>query len=131
MLQWRGARALSKARLARLEVKLRDRGCAVRSLAAEFVHFVDADGELSDAEREVLGRLLDDGSPAASGPEASAQLWVVPRLGTISPWASKATDIALGCGLRRVRRIERGIAWAARRPLPRRALAVAACSTTA
>jgi len=113
MLQWRGARALSEARLARLEVKLRDRGCAVRSLAAEFVHFVDTEGELSAEERRVLGRLLHDGAEAAPDPGAGARLWVVPRLGTLSPWASKATDIAFGCGLRRVRRIERGIAWVA------------------
>ena len=116
MLQWRGARALSEARLSRLELKLRDRGCAVRSLAAEFVHFVDVDGELSATEREVLRRLLDDGSAAASAPAGATRLWTVPRIGTISPWASKATDIAWSCGLRRVRRIERGIAWAADGP---------------
>jgi phosphoribosylformylglycinamidine synthase len=125
MLQWRGARALSEARLARLEVKLRDRGCAVRSLAAEFVHFVDVDGELSEAEREVLSRLLEDGSAASSAPDRATRLWVVPRIGTISPWASKATDIAWGCGLRRVRRIERGIAWAAAGPSLPELLAVA------
>ena len=43
------------------------------------------------------------------------ELFVVPRLGTISPWSSKATDIARNCGLRDVRRIERGIAWTHRR----------------
>ena len=49
---------------------------------------------------------------------------MVPRLGTISPWASKATDIAWSCGLRRVRRIERGIAWAADGPSLTELLAV-------
>jgi phosphoribosylformylglycinamidine synthase len=112
MLQWRGARAVSEARLSRLAVRLQSRGCAVRALAAEHVHFVDADGELTERERGVLGRLLHDGGEAgfASG---SARLWVVPRIGTISPWASKATDIAWSCGLRRVRRIERGVLWSA------------------
>jgi phosphoribosylformylglycinamidine synthase len=112
MLQWRGARAVSEARLSRLAIRLQARGCAVRALAAEHVHFVDADGELTEREREVLGRLLHDGGEAGSA-IGGARLWVVPRLGTISPWASKATDIAWSCGLRRIRRIERGVRWSA------------------
>ena len=124
MLQWRGARAVSEARLSRLEVKLRDRGCAVRSLAAEFVYFVDVDGELSASEQGVLGRLLHDGAPGADV-SAGIRLWVVPRIGTVSPWASKATDIARSCGLGRVRRIERGIAWTAEGPSLPELLAVA------
>jgi phosphoribosylformylglycinamidine synthase len=116
MLQWRGAGAASEARLSRLEVRLRERGCAVGSLAAEFVHFIDVAGELAQGELAVLGRLLDAGAPRAAAPNAAARLWVVPRIGTISPWASKATDIARGCGLGRVRRIERGIVWAAEGP---------------
>jgi len=125
MLQWRGARALSEARLSRLEVKLRDRGCAVRSLAAEFVHFVDVEGELAPTEREVLGRLLHDGGAEGGAAGAGARLWVVPRIGTISPWASKATDIAWSCGLRRIRRIERGIVWTAEGPALAELLAAA------
>jgi len=113
MLQWRGAGAVSEARLSRLVVQLRERGCAVGSLAAEFVHFIDVAGELAQGELAVLGRLLDDGAKQTAAPNAAARLWVVPRIGTISPWASKATDIARGCGLGRVRRIERGIVWAA------------------
>jgi phosphoribosylformylglycinamidine synthase len=112
MLQWRGARAVSEARLSRLAVRLRERGCAVRALAAEHAHFVDADGALSEREREVLSRLLHDGGEAG-GAARGARLWVVPRIGTVSPWASKATDIAWSCGLRLVRRIERGVLWTA------------------
>jgi phosphoribosylformylglycinamidine synthase len=116
MLQWRGTRAVSRARLSRLEAKLRDRGCAVRSLAAEFVHFVDVEGELSAAEHEVLSGLLRDGGETGPDVRGGARVWVVPRIGTISPWASKATDIARSCGLLRVRRIERGIVWTAEGP---------------
>src|SRR5262245_23604902 len=105
MLQRRGSRALSEARLVRLEARLRDRGSAVRSLAAAFVYFVDTDAALPAEELAVLERLLDDGEPLA--PDApGTHLLVVPRLGTISPWSSNATDIA------RVRRIERGVEWA-------------------
>ena len=111
MLQWRGSRALPEARLVRLEATLRDRLPAVRSLAAEFVHFVDTDGELTEPEHAVLGRLLEDGAEPAPIAAGATRLWVVPRLGTISPWSSKATDIAKSCGLARVRRIERGVVW--------------------
>ena len=111
MLQWRGSRALPEARLVRLEATLRDRLPAVRSLAAEFVHFVDTDGELPGREHAVLERLLRDGAEPGPPPAGRTRLWVVPRLGTISPWSSKATDIARSCGLAHVRRIERGVAW--------------------
>jgi phosphoribosylformylglycinamidine synthase len=111
MLQWRGSRALSEARLARLEAMLRDRGVAVGTLAAEFVFFVDTDGPLDDRDHDVLERLLDDGTASRARPAGDPSLFVVPRLGTVSPWSSKATDIARSCGLARVRRIERGVAW--------------------
>jgi phosphoribosylformylglycinamidine synthase len=79
-------------------------------LSAEHRYFVETAGELSADERRVLERLLDDGSPQA--PSASGTLYlVVPRLGTISPWSSKASDIARNCGLSRIRRIERGTAF--------------------
>src|SRR5204863_498999 len=45
---------------------------------------------------------------ASEAPLAALELLSVPRLGTISPWSSKATDIAHSCGLDQVRRIERG-----------------------
>ena len=111
MLQWRGSRALTGARLANLEATLRDRGSAVGSLTAEFVFFVDSEGPLDAHERAVLARLLEDGGEAAARPDGEPALIVVPRLGTVSPWSSKATDIARICGLARVRRIERGVAW--------------------
>jgi len=125
MLQWRGSRALPEARLARLIVRLRERGAALRSLAAEFVHFVEVERELSPAELAVLEKLLADGAEPAPAAPASARLWVVPRLGTLSPWASKATDIARRCGLLCVRRIERGVAWSLDGPSLETALALA------
>jgi phosphoribosylformylglycinamidine synthase len=76
-------------------------------------HFVEVAREPTPRERETLDRLLRYG-PAA--PEAERlrgrMLLVTPRLGTISPWSSKATDIARQCGLEAlVRRIERGTAF--------------------
>jgi len=106
ILQLRGARALSEFRLAKLLAALQKADPGVRAVAAEFRHFVECERAPDAAERRVLERLLDYGRP----PEAprGAPFLVVPRLGTISPWSSKATDIARNCGLSAVRRIERG-----------------------
>jgi phosphoribosylformylglycinamidine synthase len=111
MLALRGAPALSAFRLRRLEGRLAEAvGRPVR-LAAQLVHFVDLDGGLDEAERRVLDRLLQYG-PAAHAAEPHGQvLLVVPRPGTISPWSSKATDIAHNCGLGGIRRIERGTTY--------------------
>jgi len=108
VLRFRGARALSDFRLAKLLPELKKAHPAVRGVAAEFWHFVEADGELGAGERKLLERLLRYGTPPAGDP-AGELFVVVPRLGTISPWSSKATDIARNCGLGGVRRIERGI----------------------
>ena len=99
-----GQPALSAFRIDRLNSELARHapGCLVR--AARFVFFVDADDAPIDT-----GTLCEviEASPDAA---ASAALWIVPRLGTRSPWSSKATDILRGCGFP-VRRIERGIAF--------------------
>ena len=106
ILQLRGPRALSEFRLAKLVASLQKIDPDVRSVGAEYRHFVEADGALGAAARALLERLLAYGDEAKPG---GGKLYlVVPRLGTISPWSSKATDIARNCGLAAVRRIERG-----------------------
>ncbi|MDV6319859.1 phosphoribosylformylglycinamidine synthase [Chromohalobacter sp. HP20-39] len=113
MLELRGAPALSAFRHAKLLAALRDAVPEVEALHADYVHFVDHQDELDDSAREVLAQLLSYG-PVRDGADAEpeGQLFlVVPRLGTLSPWSSKATDIAHNCGLHQVRRIERGIAY--------------------
>ena len=109
VLQLRGPRALSESRLARLAASLKRVDPAAGSVAAEYRYFVETAGELPGAELRVLERLLDDGSPPAPPARGGKPYLVVPRLGTISPWSSKATDIAHNCGLASVRRIERGV----------------------
>jgi phosphoribosylformylglycinamidine synthase len=110
ILQLRGPCALSESRLAKLLAQLKKLDPGVRALAAEHRYFVETSGELGAEERQLLERLLDDGSPPP--PPARGTLYlVVPRLGTISPWSSKATDIARNCGLTHIRRIERGTAF--------------------
>jgi len=106
MLQFRGAPALSSFRVERLLASLKRIDARVRTLEVEFVHYVDTARPLQPAELAVLERLLE-----ARGGAAAATLYTVPRFGTVSPWSSKATDIAHVCGLTAVRRIERGKAW--------------------
>ncbi len=110
MLRFRGSPALSPFRLEKLLAALRQRVPTVTEVYAEFVHFVD--GRLVTHDREVLDRLLQYG-PAATQRHLGGEptFLVVPRPGTLSPWSSKATDIARNCGLRHVRRIERGVAY--------------------
>ena len=112
MLQLRGARAANEARVASLLEVFRQRGAHPTALSARFVHYVEASAELSADERRVLDALLAYGPHEDAAPDpAGTMLFVVPRLGTISPWSSKASDIARTCGLTTIRRIERGIAW--------------------
>ena len=112
VLVLRGAPALSAGRLQRRLAALRAADPGIAHAAARFVHFVALDHGLDRGQRAVLDRLLTYGPKAT--PETAtggAERWVVPRLGTISPWSSKATDIARRCGLAGIRRIERGVVW--------------------
>ncbi len=109
-----GAPALSRFRIDKLLESVRAVSPAVESLASRFMHFVDLDGDLADRQRAVLEKLLSYGPTCRQEEdedEAGDQVLVLPRFGTISPWSSKATDIAHNCGLESVLRIERGIAY--------------------
>jgi phosphoribosylformylglycinamidine synthase len=107
-----GSLALSPAKLAKRLTSLQQHNPRIRALSAHYVHFVDASAALSAADVAKLDQLLRYGPSGHAGSGAAdLTLWVVPRLGTISPWSSKATDIARLCGLTHVRRIERGIAF--------------------
>ncbi|MCS3460141.1 phosphoribosylformylglycinamidine synthase [Aeromonas sp. BIGb0445] len=107
----RGAPALSEFRINKLLQSFAHRGLEISSIYAEYVHFAELSAPLSDAERTTLGRLLRYG-PTIPEHAPSGQLFLVtPRPGTISPWSSKASDIAHNCGLTQVKRLERGIAY--------------------
>lgn len=111
MFELRGAPALSPFRRQKLVSGLHDLVPKVVDVYAEFMHFIELEGSLSASQREVLDKLLTYGPKGQSELPEGTLFLVVPRPGTISPWSSKATDIAHNCGLQAVRRIERGIAY--------------------
>ncbi|MCC6415653.1 MAG: phosphoribosylformylglycinamidine synthase [Opitutaceae bacterium] len=111
MLILRGSPALSPFRLAKLLQDLTGAGLPVRAISAEFVHICELSAELSNAQHEVLEKLLTYGPTRKTTAAAGLLQVVAPRPGTISPWSSKATDIAHICGLLNVKRIERVVAY--------------------
>src|SRR5450432_4917577 len=112
-----GGPALVPTRLQKRLAAVRRTNPGVRALSGSYLHFADVDGTLTPDETRLLEQLLRYGpisTVESVGRETVAsgrRRFVVPRLGTISPWSSKATDIAHTCGLLRVRRIERGISY--------------------
>ncbi|MWV17295.1 phosphoribosylformylglycinamidine synthase [Pseudomonas sp. L-22-4S-12] len=111
MLILRGAPALSAFRHGKLLSQLTAKVPAVTGLYAEFAHFADVSGVLTADEEQVLARLLKYG-PSVPVQEPNGRLFLtIPRFGTISPWSSKASDIARNCGLAKIQRLERGIAY--------------------
>ena len=111
MLKLPGSPALSSFRINRLNAQLRAIEPSVQALSARFIHFVGLAKDLQANESALLNELLSYGSRDEVA-EIKGEPWlVVPRPGTISPWSSKATEIAHRCGLNSVKRIERGIEY--------------------
>jgi phosphoribosylformylglycinamidine synthase len=100
-----GASALSDFRMAQLLPRLAAISPQIQGISARFVHLVATNAPLAEAQKQTLSALLTYGEPYA-GPVDGPVIVVSPRIGTVSPWASKATDIAHNCGFD-VRRVER------------------------
>ncbi|MBL8515744.1 MAG: phosphoribosylformylglycinamidine synthase [Betaproteobacteria bacterium] len=109
-LRVRGPVALSPFRVEKLLAPLRAKHPGITGLLAEFTHFVQTTRPLAERETDVLSRILQYGTAPADEPQGRLFL-VLPRIGTLSSWSSKASDIARICGLDAVVRIERGIAF--------------------
>ncbi len=109
ILRLSGPAAETEFRLEKLRGQLQARVDAVREVTVSFLHFALSPRPLTDRERTVLDALLTYGTPAEA-PAGDFELVVIPRIGTISPWASKATEIARICGLP-LHRLERGRAY--------------------
>ncbi|MEI7995842.1 MAG: phosphoribosylformylglycinamidine synthase, partial [Methylococcaceae bacterium] len=118
MLKIPGTSALSDFRIKKLLAELHDVEPAITAVSARFFHFVDVEIDLNVGQTDILSQLLSygtDQSEEVQNLEVPIQtietLLVVPRPGTISPWSSKATEIAQRCGLSTINRIERGIEY--------------------
>ena len=106
---FRGETALSAFRINKLLQKAQTLGLPEHAVASEYWYFVASDAPLSDADALQLKALL--AAERVTPPDATQSLFLItPRIGTISPWSSKATNIAHNCGLAHIERIERGMA---------------------
>ena len=113
MLILPGSNALSAFRSQRLLTQLQAVAPTIADVSARYYHFIDASAPLSTEDTGRLTAMLTYGEPV---PETqyegvTEEFFVIPRLGTISPWASKATDIAHNCGMAHIHRVERGVAF--------------------
>ena len=112
ILELPGAAAHSPFRLAKLQERVTALDSGVTGLDASYTHFAETTRELTPDEHARLVGLLSYTPATVDAPVSTGQLiLVVPRAGTISPWSSKATDIARVCGLDAISRLERGIAY--------------------
>ncbi|NQZ87511.1 MAG: phosphoribosylformylglycinamidine synthase [Colwellia sp.] len=107
----RGAPALSDFRVKKLLAQCAELQLPVSDIYAEFTHFAHISADLNDEEFQVLQQLLKYGPTIEEHEPVGQFLLVTPRPGTISPWSSKSTDIAHNCGLAKITRLERGIAY--------------------
>lgn len=107
----RGSPALSEFRVNKLLELCREQDLPITDIYAEFMHFADLTADLNSEEVEKVEKLLTYGPTIQEHEPAGSLLLVTPRPGTISPWSSKATDIARNCGLSKVKRLERGTAY--------------------
>ncbi|MBF6635142.1 phosphoribosylformylglycinamidine synthase [Rouxiella silvae] len=112
----RGSPALSAFRINKLLSRFQEAQLPVNDVYAEFVHFADVSAPLTADEQTKLQRLLKYGPSLAEHAPVGRLILVTPRPGTISPWSSKATDIAHNCGLSQVVRLERGLAFYVQAP---------------
>lgn len=108
---FRGSPALSAFRLTQLSHTFEKQQLPVKSVYAEYLHFVALNRPLAADETVKIQELLHYGPTLEEHEPTGFCLIVTPRIGTISSWSSKATDIAHNCGLTAVDRIERGLAY--------------------
>ncbi|MGB5854245.1 MAG: phosphoribosylformylglycinamidine synthase, partial [Oceanisphaera sp.] len=107
----RGSAALSGFRTQALVRQAQQKQLPLAAIATEYVHFVAVHANLEAQKLQVLSQLLDSPAQGLTPAPDSLMVLVTPRPGTLSPWSTKATDIAHNCGLKQVKRIERGISY--------------------
>ncbi|HET6630542.1 MAG TPA: phosphoribosylformylglycinamidine synthase [Woeseiaceae bacterium] len=116
LLELPGQPALSAFRLAKRLARLQSADPRISALDARYRYFAALRAPLAPEDERRLEALLLSGEAGDAPPPGMQMFLVLPRPGTISPWSSKATDIAHACGLERIERIERGLCYAFRAP---------------
>ncbi len=111
MVCLRGSAALSQFRIEKIQSQLSQSASNIKHFYAEFRHFIWADVALNEVQQNTLKEILTYGPRLDLEDPQGELVLVIPRIGTISPWASRATDIVKHCGLESVQRVERGIAY--------------------
>jgi phosphoribosylformylglycinamidine synthase len=111
MICLRGSAALSQFRIEKIQKNLSGICPNILHLYAEFWHFSWVSAELIAQQQDTLKQILTYGPTMQVEEPQGEYFLVLPRVGTISPWASRATDIVQHCGIPQVQRVERGIAY--------------------
>ncbi len=107
---YKGSSALSQFRADKLLKRVQKINPKISGIEAEYVHFIELKGKLSEVDHEYLDDLLTYCSEF-KGSRKGTLFLVAPRPGTISVWSSNATDIANNAGLTTIKRLERGVAY--------------------
>ena len=103
-----GIQALRKFKVNTLNERIKRLIPGLEIIGTEYIHFIETDKDLSQSNKKTLHKLLNY-SPEVYFKDSKHTITVAPRIGTISPWSSKASDICKLCGLSVISRIERGI----------------------
>ncbi len=105
-----GIQALRNFKVRNLNEKINTTFPNIKLLSSEYIHFIETNNKLSNKNQLVLDKLLNY-SPLLDTSNSLQKIIITPRIGTISPWSSKATDICQLCSLDEIKRIERGIIY--------------------
>ena len=117
-----GIQALRKFKVNSLNERIQTLIPNLELIGTEYIHFIQSDKDLNQSNKKALYKLLDY-APGVNLVNSKHKITITPRIGTISPWSSKATDICKLCGLSVVSRIERGINYHFDRPVSANELA--------
>ena len=103
-----GIQALRKFKVDTLNERIKSLIPNLNLIGTEYIHFIESEKELSLSKKKTLFKLLNYASEVDLK-NSKYRVTISPRIGTVSPWSSKASDICRLCGLSTVSRIERGI----------------------